>query len=127
MEDTVPHARSTKAPKPARRVPLNSNSGRQPTPGLPGEHQLPYIICKDDDFWYEDGNIILEVGRVHFRVHKSILRAASSNNPNSPFVKILAGPPPPNAQLFEGVPTIKLTDDPEDLRLALREILPSPR
>ena len=40
---------------------------------------------------------------------------------------MLDGPLPPDTQLFERVPIIKLTDNPEDLRLAFREIMPSPR
>ncbi|KAJ2974348.1 hypothetical protein NUW54_g11906 [Trametes sanguinea] len=61
------------------RVPRKrSRRGSESTPGPDPEMRLPDNITKDEDFWFEDGNIVLVAQDVAFRVYKGPLMRHST-------------------------------------------------
>ncbi|EJF60258.1 hypothetical protein DICSQDRAFT_171228 [Dichomitus squalens LYAD-421 SS1] len=77
----------------------------------------------DEEFWYEDGTIILIVGDVEFRVFKGLLVDRSSV-----FRDMFAFPQPPSgASTSAGqtsCPEVALTDSPADVRHLLHFLMP---
>lgn len=76
----------------------------------------------DDDFWFEDGNIVLIARDIEFRVYKGILAKHSPV-----FQDMFSLPPPPapetsrdTAEPIETCPVVHLSDSPEDFRHVLR-------
>ena len=81
-------------------------------------------VKADDEFWLEDGNLILIAKNVKFRVYRGILTAHSSV-----FADMLALPQPPNdpsgdASNASPCPLIHLQDHPEDLRYVFDLLMP---
>ncbi|KAI0700398.1 hypothetical protein C8T65DRAFT_790601 [Cerioporus squamosus] len=81
---------------------------------------------RDEEFWYEDGSIILRTRDMDFRVYQGILAT------HSPVFKDMLSLPQPSSSLPEDprsqgnmVPVVHLTDSPEDLRKLLRICMPS--
>ncbi|TFK85581.1 hypothetical protein K466DRAFT_601028 [Polyporus arcularius HHB13444] len=77
---------------------------------------------RDDEFWYEDGNIILVAGDTGFCVFKGIL---SDHSPV--FRDMFSLPQPPNlasSSAAERCPVVSLTDSPNELRHLLRACIP---
>ena len=81
---------------------------------------VPAAKERDNEFWYEDGNVILVAGNVKFRVFKGILAH------HSPVFKDMFTLPQPDAAPSENVacPIVDLTDSLSDLRHILRLIMP---
>ncbi|KAI0776631.1 hypothetical protein BD413DRAFT_225471 [Trametes elegans] len=78
----------------------------------------------DWEFWFEDGNVILVAGDVHFLVYQGLLATRSS------VLSDLFAFPPKKGDFEEsysngGPLTITLSDSPEDLRYLLRIYMPS--
>ncbi|RDX48991.1 hypothetical protein OH76DRAFT_1351600 [Lentinus brumalis] len=77
---------------------------------------------RDQELWYEDGNISLVAGNTEFRVFKGILAD------HSPVFKdMFSLPQPPNptpTQPSEACPVVYLTDYPEEVRHLLRVCIP---
>lgn len=86
----------------------------------------PTPTKRDDDFWFEDGNIVLIARNIEFRVYKGILAK------HSPVFHDMFSLPPPAAPESSGntaVPigtctVVHLSDSPEDLRHVLRVCMP---
>ncbi len=79
-------------------------------------------LVHDEEFWYEDGTIILVARDVEFRVYKGILADHSSV-----FADMFSLPQPtflPSTAAPLDVPSVYLEDSPEDLRHILRALLP---
>ncbi|TBU37150.1 hypothetical protein BD309DRAFT_1084851 [Dichomitus squalens] len=78
---------------------------------------------RDEEFWYEDGTIILIVGDVEFRVFKGLLVDRSTV-----FRDMFAFPQPSSAASTSAgqtpCPEVALTDSPEDVRQLLRFLMP---
>ncbi len=75
---------------------------------------------RDEEFWYEDENIILVAGDTGFCVFKGIL------SHHSPVFRDMSSlPQPPNlAPSAERCPVVNLTDSPNELRYLLRACIP---
>ncbi|OJT09463.1 hypothetical protein TRAPUB_14066 [Trametes pubescens] len=82
---------------------------------------------RDEEFWYDDGTIILVAGNVEFRVYKGILAENSSV-----FRDMFSLPQPPISSSDvpsseNGCPIVHLSDSPEDLRHILRVPFEAPK
>ncbi|KAI0739205.1 hypothetical protein C8Q80DRAFT_1357930 [Daedaleopsis nitida] len=81
-------------------------------------------LCRDDEFWEEDGNIVLVAGNVEFRVYRGVLAH------HSPVFADMFSLPQPVGDVSTApgsatsCPVVQLADSPEDLRHVLRAILP---
>ncbi|KAI9061913.1 hypothetical protein FKP32DRAFT_1575116 [Trametes sanguinea] len=77
-------------------------------------------LVRDEEFWYDDGTIILIARNVEFRIYKGILAE------HSPVFKdMFSFPQPPSAPNTEPqCPVVHLSDSPEDLRHVLRVYMP---
>ncbi|KAI0742511.1 hypothetical protein C8Q80DRAFT_1188920 [Daedaleopsis nitida] len=74
---------------------------------------------RDDEFWFQDGNLLLVTQDVEFRVYQGPLIA------HSPVFKDMLSLPQPEPPRYEregssSCPTVHLSDSPEDLRHFLR-------
>ncbi|KAI0067097.1 hypothetical protein BV25DRAFT_1778203, partial [Artomyces pyxidatus] len=76
----------------------------------------PPKFIKSEDFWLEDGNIILSCDPVRFRVHRGILAL------HSIVFKDLFATSGVGDDTFEGVPIVTLHDRAKDMRLLLQMI-----
>ncbi|RPD58531.1 hypothetical protein L226DRAFT_466593 [Lentinus tigrinus ALCF2SS1-7] len=73
---------------------------------------------KDEEFWFEDGTVILVAQAVEFRVFKGVL---ADHSPV--FADMFSLPQPPEAASIS-CPVVHVTDTPEDLRHMLRVYMP---
>ncbi|EJF60245.1 hypothetical protein DICSQDRAFT_137590, partial [Dichomitus squalens LYAD-421 SS1] len=82
---------------------------------------LPFVVYRrHEEFWFEDGNVIVVArGGVGFRVYKGVLCEAGTAW--GPMFSRHDGP------MHEGVPVISLTDDPGNLTLVMRRLMPPQR
>ena len=89
----------------------------------------PRSLKKDEEFWYDDGTIILIAGNIEFRVYRGPLAKHSPV-----FRDMLALPQPPISDstpssfeepvLAPPCPAVHVTDSPTDLRHFLRAFVP---
>ncbi|KAI1787715.1 hypothetical protein LXA43DRAFT_1028058 [Ganoderma leucocontextum] len=78
------------------------------------DEPLEEDVVKDTEVWLHDGNIVVISKNIAFRVHKSVLSLHSEV-----FRDLFLLPPPPGDEQstsFEGCPTVRMPDTPEDLR-----------
>lgn len=98
---------------------------RTDTDATRSETDGPNPIKQDDEFWFEDGNIVLIARDVEFRVYKGILAK------HSPVFADMFSLPPVPAQVHpvsarditpaaETCSVVHLCESPEDLRHVLR-------
>ena len=73
----------------------------------------------DEEFWLEDGNIILISSSTAFRIYRGLLAARSSV-----FADMFTASSSKPDESYEGCPVIHLSESPEDLRHFLRVLLP---
>ncbi|KAI0705965.1 hypothetical protein C8T65DRAFT_233494 [Cerioporus squamosus] len=103
-----------KAPVPAKRA-----RGGEPGGQAAG-------IRRDEEFWYDDGTILLHAGDVEFRVYKGVLATHSPI-----FADMFSLPQPQSSSASQSspepqaCPTVSLDDSAEDLRTLFRAILPN--
>ncbi|TFK88117.1 hypothetical protein K466DRAFT_444387, partial [Polyporus arcularius HHB13444] len=79
-------------------------------------------LRRDEEFWFEDGSIVLAARDVEFRVYKRVL-----SDHSIVFADMFTFPQPaPQATAVssESCPTVCLDDSPEDLRHVLRALFP---
>ena len=76
----------------------------------------------DEEFWLEDGNIVLVSRNVAFRIYRGLLAAQSSI-----FADMFAAASSRADETYEGCPVIQLSESPQDLRRFLRVLLPKSR
>ena len=76
-------------------------------------------VQRDDEFWMEDGSIVLIASdHVAFRVYRGLLAAQSPM-----FGKMFADSTPCDEEMLEGAPVVHLADSAEDLRYFLRALI----
>ncbi|KAJ7612165.1 hypothetical protein FB45DRAFT_843455 [Roridomyces roridus] len=73
-------------------------------------HRIP-------ELWFEDGNIVIQAGNSQFRVHRGILAACSPV-----FQDMLTFPQPPESELLEGCPLVRMPDHPNEVAVFLKAI-----
>ncbi|KAI0641031.1 hypothetical protein C8Q79DRAFT_920359 [Trametes meyenii] len=79
----------------------------------------PSSLKRDEELWFEDGNLILVAGDVEFKVYRGPLIAHSPV-----FSALLSLPQPTDGDKPETCPTIPLHDSPDDIRHVLRVFVP---
>ncbi|KAJ7612157.1 hypothetical protein FB45DRAFT_1037078 [Roridomyces roridus] len=72
------------------------------------------------ELWFEDGNIVIQAGNSLFRLFRGILAGTSSV-----FRDMLSFPQPPEAELVEGYPLVRLPDAGSEVSVFLRAIFDS--
>ncbi|TBU39732.1 hypothetical protein BD309DRAFT_969065 [Dichomitus squalens] len=87
-----------------------SDSPQEPTPK------------RDEEYWLEDGNIVLIAGETAFRVYRGLLSRQSGV-----FRDMFAAADPDVDATVEGCPVVHLSDSPEDLRALLQTLVPTER
>ncbi|KAJ6588153.1 hypothetical protein B0H19DRAFT_978031 [Mycena capillaripes] len=70
-----------------------------------------------EELWFEDGNLVIQAGTSLFRVYRGVLRRASSV-----FDDMLSFPQPPDSELFEGCPVVRLTDSEAEVEVFLKAL-----
>lgn len=110
--------------------PTSTNKRQRANSDAVVDKDAPNLIKRDEEFWFDDGNIVLIARNIEFKVFKSILAK------HSPFFKdmfslpppILAGISPGSSQVTSTVvdacPVVHLSDSPEDFRHVLRVCMP---
>ena len=78
-------------------------------------------IQQDQDFWFNDGNIVIIAQVVAFRVHMSVMARHSDV-----FAGLFAVPqPPPHGipvGMFDDVPSVHVSDTSYDIRMLMRAL-----
>lgn len=91
--------------------------GDASSPGHSGQ------LKKDEEFWFQDGTVILHAGDVELRVYRRLLEAHSPV-----FKESFAQSHPTRNVTIDGqpfsCPVVKLTDSVQDLRHVLRACMP---
>lgn len=77
-------------------------------------------LKRSDEFWIEDGNIVLIAGETAFRVYRGLLALQSTV-----FADLFASSSPSAEERYDDCPVIRLTDSPQDLAHLLRALLPT--
>ncbi|RDX48940.1 hypothetical protein OH76DRAFT_1351373 [Lentinus brumalis] len=104
---------------PRKRVRLDAEDGKDDH-----EQSQADSCTADAEFWFDDGNIILEAKSTQFKVYKGPLIE------HSPFFRdmlSLPQPQPEDATTSDAPHVVPLAESPEDLRHLLRAIMPSKR
>ncbi|KAJ7500465.1 hypothetical protein B0H11DRAFT_1714417 [Mycena galericulata] len=78
------------------------------------ETNLPRHV---EDLWFEDGNIVIQAGNSQFRVYRGVLAARSSV-----FKDMLSVPQPPESELVDGCPLVRLTDSEMEVEVFLKAL-----
>ena len=73
---------------------------------------------RDEEFWYEDGNIIIVTSNVEFKVFRGILMD------HSPIFKDMLSLPQPSSCDPSSIPVVPVDDSPQDLRHVFGAIMP---
>ncbi|PIL26444.1 hypothetical protein GSI_12202 [Ganoderma sinense ZZ0214-1] len=80
-------------------------------------------LKRSEEFWIEDGNIVLIAsGETAFRVYRGLLALQSTV-----FADLFASSSPSAEERYDECPVIRLTDSPQDLAHLLRALLPTSR
>ncbi|TFK85592.1 hypothetical protein K466DRAFT_494463 [Polyporus arcularius HHB13444] len=89
--------------------------------GDPGQDGEAQATAHDEEFWFDDGNIILIAGDVEFRVYKGLL---ADHSPVFKDMFSLPQPPTSEGELAASCPIVHLSDSPEEVRCLLRVCMP---
>ncbi|KAJ6500864.1 hypothetical protein C8R45DRAFT_863701 [Mycena sanguinolenta] len=69
------------------------------------------------DLWFDDGNLIIQAGNSQYRVYRGILAKHSPI-----FQDVFSFPQPPDSELVDGCPVVRLTDAEEEVTSFLNAI-----
>ncbi|KAJ7612179.1 hypothetical protein FB45DRAFT_803476 [Roridomyces roridus] len=72
---------------------------------------------RDEELWYEDGNIVLQAENCLFKVYRGVLASRSPV-----FQDMLSFPQPPDSDLVDGCPLVHLHDSPAEVKVFLRAL-----
>ncbi|KAH9922100.1 uncharacterized protein B0H18DRAFT_1212765 [Fomitopsis serialis] len=95
----------------------HSLSGSRNTENAADHMSVEQEATRDEQFWFRDGNVVLQAGGVAFRVYQGTLSQNSEV-----FDGLFSVPQPVIADTFDGCPVIQLEDRPDDLRHLLRAL-----
>ena len=96
--------------------PNADQDGKMPPPS-PLDNITPH-----DEFWFQDGNLVLVAGDVSFRVYRGLLSAQSTV-----FNDMFSSASENDEETFEGCPVVRLFDTPQELAHLFRILLPVSR
>ncbi|KAJ6548101.1 hypothetical protein DFH09DRAFT_1366966 [Mycena vulgaris] len=77
-------------------------------------------VVRVQELWFDDGNLIIQAGSSLFRVYRGVLAARSSV-----FQDMLSFPQPPESDLVEGCPLVRLHDSSAEVTVFLKAIFDS--
>lgn len=75
---------------------------------------------RDEEFWFDDGNIVLIAGNLSFKVYRGLLASQSPV-----FADMFSTGDPHADSQIDGCPIVHLQDTPQALRHLLRALIPS--
>ncbi|EIW56955.1 uncharacterized protein TRAVEDRAFT_128205 [Trametes versicolor FP-101664 SS1] len=78
-------------------------------------------MVKDQDFWYEDGNLVLAAGNRLFRLYRGLLASRSPV-----FHAMVCSSSPKDEESFDGCPVVHLSDTSYEIQHFLRALIPLP-
>ncbi|KAJ7729771.1 hypothetical protein B0H16DRAFT_1586302, partial [Mycena metata] len=70
-----------------------------------------------EELWFEDGNILLQAGDSQYRVYRGVLAARSPV-----FRDMLAFPQPPDSEVVDGCPLVRLPDCDKEVTFLLKAL-----
>ncbi|KAJ7061555.1 hypothetical protein C8F01DRAFT_987061 [Mycena amicta] len=76
------------------------------------------LLRRIEELWFDDGNIVIQAGDALYRVYRGTLAMHSSV-----FKDMLSFPQPANAELFDGLPLVRLPDSEVEVTLFLKALL----
>ncbi len=76
-------------------------------------------LTRDEEFWLDDGNIVLVAGKCAFKIYQGLMAVQSPV-----FSDMFATANPNVGQLYDGCPVIRSSDSKEDVRHLLRALIP---
>lgn len=97
--------------------PSDSAETTETNGGLEGLGGLQIGPMKDEEYWFDDGSVILSTSTRLFCVHKSVLSCHSGL-----FNTLFTLPQPETSEegeVMDGLPVVSLSDDSEDIKLLL--------
>ncbi len=102
----------------------NNSSASVDDSSTPSHSKSAIQLEKDEEFWFEDGTVILHAGDVEFRVYGGLLAGHSAV-----FKELFAQSHPTRTVSIAGrhdfpCPVVKLSDSPYDIRHFLRSCMP---
>ncbi|PIL23600.1 hypothetical protein GSI_14913 [Ganoderma sinense ZZ0214-1] len=113
--------RSAKRPRLEHERSSSSGGGIQPEPAAADSLDSELEdATRDKELWLDDGNIVLVCGGIMFKVYRGLLAAQSPV-----FGDMFTVASSSSGAHLGDVPTVRLTDSPEDLRHLLRALVPS--
>ena len=77
-------------------------------------------LTHHEEFWLDDGNVVLVAQTVAFRMYRGLLAAQSTV-----FADMFASSTHKADEMIEGCPVVRVSDSPEDLAQLFRVILPT--
>ncbi len=80
------------------------------------------MLKQHDEFWFDDGNLVLVAGDTAFRIYRGLLTMQSRI-----FENVFVSGSSCSNELLDGCPVVDLSDSPEDLVHLLRVLLPTSR
>lgn len=80
----------------------------------------PEALERYEEFWLEDGNIVLVAQNVAFRVYQGLLTKQSAV-----FKDLFSSAETRADETYDGVPVVRLFDSPVELRHLFRVLLPT--
>ncbi|PIL23581.1 hypothetical protein GSI_14894 [Ganoderma sinense ZZ0214-1] len=75
-------------------------------------------LRRDEDFWLEDGSVVLVAKKTAFKVYKGLLSA------HSPVFSDMFSSTTHADETYDGSPVVRLSDSPEDLKWVLTHVMP---
>ncbi|KAM5539306.1 hypothetical protein V8D89_006997 [Ganoderma adspersum] len=76
-------------------------------------------LTRHEEFWFDDGSVVLVAQNTAFRVFRTLLAAQSTV-----FADMLSSSSPNAEEMFEGCPVVHLSDSPQDIAHLLHVLLP---
>ena len=105
--------------RPSKRTRTDSVDGTSAHP--PSDATPTANLKRCEEFWLDDGNLVLVAKDVAFRVYRGLLAAQSTV-----FQDMFATASPTTGEVYDGCPVVRLSDSPEDIVCLLRKLLPKP-